>query len=306
MKPRPTPVIKVNLFALIKLYRIVKRLIRQWRKENMCIKKIISWFSPAPDSFDGEKRLLSFAISDYPGTENDLRGCINDQNNLAKRLVDNFGFEARKIKDSSVTRLRFQNELISAINTLQPGDLVLMFMDCCFAEDNTRNTRLQLRKRRFVRLPETPLAFKKSKKKILRNADIKWIAFSASQDYQSADDAYIDGEFQGAFTYYALKSLTKGITYRQWYEKTKELMARSSHTQIPEIQGRDDLLDKIVLEGRVLVVQYSGHGTTVKDRDGDEDDQQDEALYLYDGIFLDDDLNKILQNIPSINQKQKR
>jgi len=45
----------------------------------------------------------------------------------------------------------------------------------------------------------------------------------------------------------------------------------------------------------VIVFTYSGHGTNVIDTSGDEDDGYDEALYVYDGILLDDELRAIIQ-----------
>lgn len=52
------------------------------------------------------------------------------------------------------------------------------------------------------------------------------------------------------------------------------------------------------LQGDVIYIHYSGHGTYVEDYNGDELDGYDEALYLYDGALIDDDLNKVLQLIP--------
>ncbi len=53
--------------------------------------------------------------------------------------------------------------------------------------------------------------------------------------------------------------------------------------------------------GDRIVFQYSGHGTWVPDRDGDEADGRDEALVCYDyregGILLDDTLQKIFGNL---------
>lgn len=47
--------------------------------------------------------------------------------------------------------------------------------------------------------------------------------------------------------------------------------------------------------GDVVVLTYSGHGTSIKDSNGDEPDGYDEALYVYDGAMLDDQLRTILQ-----------
>ena len=45
------------------------------------------------------------------------------------------------------------------------------------------------------------------------------------------------------------------------------------------------------------VFTYSGHGTYNRDTSGDEPDSYDEALYVYDGILLDDELREILNDL---------
>jgi hypothetical protein len=45
------------------------------------------------------------------------------------------------------------------------------------------------------------------------------------------------------------------------------------------------------------VLSYSGHGTYTLDTSGDEPDSYDEALYVYDGILLDDELREILDGL---------
>jgi len=49
--------------------------------------------------------------------------------------------------------------------------------------------------------------------------------------------------------------------------------------------------------GDVAVFTYSGHGTQVTDRSGDESDPYDEAVSLYDGNVIDDELRVILNGI---------
>jgi len=45
------------------------------------------------------------------------------------------------------------------------------------------------------------------------------------------------------------------------------------------------------------VFTYSGHGTYNRDASSDEPDSYDEALYVYDGILLDDELREILDDL---------
>ena len=50
-------------------------------------------------------------------------------------------------------------------------------------------------------------------------------------------------------------------------------------------------------ESDVIVFTYSGHGTQVIDTNGDEGDTYDEAIYVYDGTILDDELRMIIDTM---------
>jgi metacaspase-1 len=59
-------------------------------------------------------------------------------------------------------------------------------------------------------------------------------------------------------------------------------------------------LENLVLsakQGDVVVFTYSGHGTQSLDLGGDEGDKYDEAIYVYDGMIVDDDLRVIIDKI---------
>jgi len=49
--------------------------------------------------------------------------------------------------------------------------------------------------------------------------------------------------------------------------------------------------------GDQIAFTYSGHGTSVADTSGDEVDSYDEALYVYDGVLLDDELRTMIQKL---------
>jgi hypothetical protein len=50
-------------------------------------------------------------------------------------------------------------------------------------------------------------------------------------------------------------------------------------------------------EGDVIVLTYSGHGTQVFEMSGDEGDSYDEAIYVYDGTILDDELRVLIDRL---------
>lgn len=57
------------------------------------------------------------------------------------------------------------------------------------------------------------------------------------------------------------------------------------------VKDRLDELAATLVAGDKLVISYSGHGGSVRDRNGDEDDGLDETWCLWDGQLLDDELN---------------
>jgi len=50
-------------------------------------------------------------------------------------------------------------------------------------------------------------------------------------------DAKIAGRYNGAFTYYALKTLKPGITYAQWHQEISRYLPSTSFPQSPQIVG---------------------------------------------------------------------
>ena len=60
------------------------------------------------------------------------------------------------------------------------------------------------------------------------------------------------------------------------------------------------LLELIISDAKTLFFHYSGHGSYIKDENGDEVDGKDECLcpidYAYSGMIIDDEIKGILQN----------
>jgi uncharacterized protein YegP (UPF0339 family) len=94
---------------------------------EMCIKKIMQWLTPvdpAPIPNPAMKKIaLLFAINNYPGSQNDLNGCLNDQTNVSGKLPD---FDKRIFKDSQVTVANFKAEVLKAANETVTGDVVVI------------------------------------------------------------------------------------------------------------------------------------------------------------------------------------
>jgi hypothetical protein len=88
----------------------------------MCWKWIKELFSEVPMEHSS-KLLLSFAINNYPGNENDLQWCVNDQDLVVKKLPE---FQARVFQNSEVTKRTFIDEVDKAISQSVTGDVIVI------------------------------------------------------------------------------------------------------------------------------------------------------------------------------------
>lgn len=74
---------------------------------------------------------------------------------------------------------------------------------------------------------------------------------------------------------------------------------KMSDSECTVVAVKNKIIDIIhtLKPGDNFIIHYSGHGTQIPDKNGDEIDGYDEGLYLYDGVFVDDDLGYILTNL---------
>jgi len=71
------------------------------------------------------KKALCIGINDYPGTQNDLRGCVNDANDWAAELGRR-GFAVTKILDAQATKARMSTAIGDLIGTARGGDTLVV------------------------------------------------------------------------------------------------------------------------------------------------------------------------------------
>ena len=278
----------------------------------MCLRDLFpNWFAkpdppPLPPPVEGtNKTALLYAINDYKGTANDLRGCLNDQRDIAYKLNELWPneFTIKKFSDSQATVACYKTEVENAIAQLSPGAVVIVIADSCFSGTITRGYNPHPIKNRFLPNPDLPVR-KKVRKKFAKSngGSVQWLTLAMCQENQTSADAYIDGEYHGAGTYYTfLKALKKGMTYREWEQEIQRYLPNYNmgFDQAPYLEGADSLADRVVGEGEMLIIANSSHGTQVYDIHGDEEfDEYDEAICLYDDNILDDQINVLLQKIP--------
>lgn len=71
------------------------------------------------------KVALSIGINDYPGTDSDLAGCVNDAKDWAAAL-DERRFEVTTVLNAEATREAILTRMRSTIDAAQSGDLVVI------------------------------------------------------------------------------------------------------------------------------------------------------------------------------------
>jgi hypothetical protein len=82
--------------------------------------------APQPLTVKGSamnKYALCIGINDYPGTQNDLSGCVNDANDWAKALRDR-GFSVTQLLDKKATGQNIREAIKSVIARAKSGDVV--------------------------------------------------------------------------------------------------------------------------------------------------------------------------------------
>lgn len=72
-----------------------------------------------------KKTALCIGINDYPGTNNDLNGCVNDVNDWADVLTQK-GFTVKKLLNDKATRNNILRELKSLLSKTEKGDSVVV------------------------------------------------------------------------------------------------------------------------------------------------------------------------------------
>ncbi len=243
----------------------------------MCWKKKVKP-EVLPDFTDNT--IVHIAVGDFAGTQNDLEGPKYDQEDFEKRILEDWPYYTfRKYKDSKGTAEAFTSNVKSIIARMKPDDTLLFIMDVCHAGTNTRSII-------------TP-------KVICPSDGMNHIAMSAARPFETAADAVLNGRPNGAYHYCLLKTLEKGITYREWDARTQVLLLKLGFTQVCTIEGPDRLIDRQVFEGTTYAVVVSSHGSRRPDRNGDEDDEWDEYVVFCDKDICDDEIAEMLKDIPN-------
>ena len=125
------------------------------------------------------------------------------------------------------------------------GVTVLWLLDCCFSGGGLRDLNDGIISR-FVPPKNVELIPHLRIKQVVKSA-MNCIVFSACLENETAADAEINGEFYGAFSFYAFNTFRIDYTYRKWFDQIRSYLPNKNFEQTPTVEGPDELLDKLVL-----------------------------------------------------------
>jgi hypothetical protein len=253
-------------------------------------------------------RVLSFTINDYPGGIPDLNGCDPDGKQVKDTVLSFWpDTDVRRYRENKATLENFRFATAQSIKSLSPGAVVCVLADSCFSGTITRHDPPILdnpgsglvnpfpTRNRFYATPGVEI-IKQVRPFATARGDLRWIVISGCGETQYSADAYINGSYHGAFSWYAFNLLRPGMTYRQWYIEIIKYLPGTNFEQAPTLEGPDYMLDRVIFEDQTLWIHNSSHGTQLPGISGDE--PIDEAICLYNGNLRDNEYNAILSKIP--------
>lgn len=262
------------------------------------------------------KNALCIGINDYPGTDSDLSGCVNDAHDWAAALQE-FGFNVSTLIDEQATREAMVGALGDLIGNAQSGETIvltysghgtwledtdgdepdardealcpwdittagplldddirklfdtrapgvrlLLISDSCHSGSVTRGNESDLDanapRARFLppaawmkpeALPGVPRSSSLTLEGGLRRVGGDLLLAGCRDDQYSWDTSFA-GRANGAFTFYALKTLKQNEpkTYDQWFAAIRQYLPSTRLPQEPQIFGTRSARQMMVFE----------------------------------------------------------
>ena len=134
--------------------------------------------------------------------------------------------------------LIIDDELRAIFNKAKPGVHIAVILDSCFSGTATRMSLSSgVYKPRFmppkIVIPKTV----KRRRRVLTETDMVEILMSGASDNEYSYDAFIDDDYHGVFSYYAIKFLANGQTYSGWYDIIRHYLPSTEYPQTPQLEG---------------------------------------------------------------------
>jgi metacaspase-1 len=136
-------------------------------------------------------------------------------------------------------------ELIEILKLTPRGAKIILILDSCFADGASRHFNLVYNKPRFIQIQNINPDVKK-KDIDLKPEEVTWVTFSACRETETSADALINGRYNGAFSYYFIRALNKGKTYRQVADDTIYAIYKGGFEQVPTLRGNEEIIKQLI------------------------------------------------------------
>jgi hypothetical protein len=156
------------------------------------------------------------------------------------------------------------DDLYAIVKDLPEGVALTVVLDCCHSGTGLREASASNRPARSRCMPppldvahrhRTELAVKRFGS---RAAERGAILIAGCRSDQVSADAYIDGDYHGALTYFLCKALadTRGaVSYRDLIERVRRELREHQFEQVPQLEGPASLLRAAVFAPQVELVE---------------------------------------------------
>ena len=159
---------------------------------------------------------------------------VSDKNGDEKDGYD----EALYLYDGAL----IDDDLGYILTNLPDGVTCLVLLDSCFSGTATRS----IGKKKYFKLFDVEPHVQK-RKSVIKNRDIEWCVISGCSENQTSADAYINGRYNGAFTYFLIKAYKPNMTIKEWFNSLRKLLPSRKYDQIPTLEGNSKLFDNKIL-----------------------------------------------------------
>jgi len=147
------------------------------------------------------------------------------------------------------------DDLAAAVVPIPKGALLTVILDCCHSGTGLREPSRNGSGIRHRYLPHLagPSDFPRPVRRFgASTAKTNAVLIAACRDDQTSADAFIEGKYRGAHTWYLCQTLHNANwnpTYRDLASATRAALARAGFDQVPQLEGPVRLLTMPVFQG---------------------------------------------------------
>lgn len=196
----------------------------------------------------GQYQYLVFSFSSHGTQVPDLDGDEPDQADEAFCPYD----LAQKGYDWDPKHIIRDDELHDLFLQIPANVLLEVYLDTCHSGTGLKAIDLLLTRSPRYLPPPSLTGFQKLqglKARSLRSSLVQagnpnHILWAACRDDQTSADAYIDGDWHGAFTFYLCRELQAAqgdLTRRSLLKRVKEQLKKNAYTQVPQLEYKATL-----------------------------------------------------------------